>query len=342
MAKPPIRVLVVDDYEPFRRFITSTLEQQPELQIIGEATNGLEAVRKAAELNPDLILLDIGLPTLNGIEAARRIREHSSKSQILFCSENRSWDIVEEALRAGALGYVAKSDAARDLLTAVRALLLGKQFVSSSVSGRHGNHPAGEHTGYPASRTSDTPPLYEGEIVGRHDVMFYSDDQQLLDGLSQFIGAALKARNAAIVVATESHRESLVQRLQAQGVDIAAAVEQGRYIALDAAATVSSIMVDGVIESDRSLETCGKIILKAANAARGEHPCVALFGEGADLLWKQGNLDAAIQDEKLCNQLTKRFDVDILCGYSLGKAKVVEDEEIVQQICAEHLAVYRP
>ena len=151
MARPVIRVLVVDDYEPLRRFVTSTLEQQPELQIIGEASDGLEGVRKAQELEPDLILLDIGLPTLNGIEAARRIREHSPKSKILFLGENRSWDIVEEALQTGAGGYVLKSDAGKELLPAVEAVLQGKQFVSSSLSG-HNVKRHDEHTGIHASR----------------------------------------------------------------------------------------------------------------------------------------------------------------------------------------------
>src|SRR5246127_1645814 len=123
------RVLVVEDHEPFRRFVCSTLEKRPQLQIVCEASDGLDAVRRAEELHPDLILLDVGLPSLNGIEAARRIRKLSHKSKILFISENRSWDIAEEALRMGAGGYVVKSDAAGELLPAVEAVLRGKRYV---------------------------------------------------------------------------------------------------------------------------------------------------------------------------------------------------------------------
>ena len=145
MAASSVRVLVVDDYEPWRRFVSTTLQKQPELQIVGEVTDGFEAVQKAQQLQPDLILLDIGLPTLNGIEAARRIREVSPKSKILFVSENRSWDIVEEALRTGAGGYVVKSDATGELLPAVEAVLKGKQFVSASLAGIYLTGPKDEH-----------------------------------------------------------------------------------------------------------------------------------------------------------------------------------------------------
>jgi len=130
-----IRVLIVDDFEPWRRFISSELQKQSNLQAIGEVSDGLEAVQLAKELQPDLILLDIGLPTIDGIEVARRIREVSPPSKILFVSETRSPEIAEEALNTGACGYVAKSDAATELLLAIKAVLAGKRFVSASLAG---------------------------------------------------------------------------------------------------------------------------------------------------------------------------------------------------------------
>jgi len=128
-------VLLVDDYEPFRRFVVTKLHAQPQLRIMGEVCDGAEAVQKIEELQPDLILLDVGLPNLNGIEAARRIREVSPNTRILFVSENRSTDIAEEALRAGGLGYVVKSDAEKDLLPGIDAALHGKRFISASLAG---------------------------------------------------------------------------------------------------------------------------------------------------------------------------------------------------------------
>ena len=135
MGTASIRVLIVEDYEPFCRFISTTLQTQPELEISGQVSDGLDAVQQAQELQPDLILLDIGLPTISGIEAARRIREVSPASKILFVSENRSPEIAEEALNTGAGGYVLKSDAASELLPAIKAVLEGKRFVSARLAG---------------------------------------------------------------------------------------------------------------------------------------------------------------------------------------------------------------
>lgn len=106
-----VSVLLVDDYEPWRRFVSSTLKHKLNCQIIYEASDGFEAIQRARELQPNLILLDIGLPTLNGIEAARRIRKLAPESKIIFLSQESSADIVGEALSLGAQGYVVKSDA---------------------------------------------------------------------------------------------------------------------------------------------------------------------------------------------------------------------------------------
>jgi DNA-binding NarL/FixJ family response regulator len=125
---------VVEDFEPFRRFLRSDLGKHSGLQIIGEATDGLEAVHEAEELQPNLILLDVGLPTLNGMAAARRIRALSRASRIIFVTQESSADVVEAALNIGAMGYVVKTQIATDLLTAVDAALDGRQFVSSGLS----------------------------------------------------------------------------------------------------------------------------------------------------------------------------------------------------------------
>lgn len=133
---PAVRVLVVDDFEPFRRLICSMLGRRLSLQIIGEVSDGLEAVRRAEELRPDLILLGIGLPSLNGLAAARQIRTLSPKSKIIFVTQESDPGRVEGALSLGALGYVVKTRIASDLLAAMDAVLRGRQFVSDGLKGQ--------------------------------------------------------------------------------------------------------------------------------------------------------------------------------------------------------------
>ena len=132
-----VRILLVDDFEGFRSFTSSLLRKQPGFQIVGDVLDGPEAVQKAEELKPDLVVLDIGLPKLNGIEAARQIRAVSPESKILFLTGNDDPEVAREALDTGATGYVAKSDAAVELLSAVEAVLLGKQYISKRLAG-HG------------------------------------------------------------------------------------------------------------------------------------------------------------------------------------------------------------
>ena len=129
-----IRILVVEDFKSWRSFISAAIEQEPELQLICEVSNGLEAVQKAKELKPDLILLDIGLPKLNGIAAARRIRTLSPKSKILFLSQESSAAVVQEALEIGA-GFVAKTDAVEELLSAVKGVCWENSFSAAQRKG---------------------------------------------------------------------------------------------------------------------------------------------------------------------------------------------------------------
>ena len=129
-----VRVLVVEDFEPFRQLTRSMLGKRSDLQIVCEVSDGLDAVRKAEELKPDLILLDVGLPTLNGVEAARRIRKVVPEAKIIFVTQEFSADVVQAALATGAAGYVVKTRMTSDLLLAVEAVREGRQFVSPGLS----------------------------------------------------------------------------------------------------------------------------------------------------------------------------------------------------------------
>jgi DNA-binding NarL/FixJ family response regulator len=131
-----VRILIVDDSEPWRRWLCAELGKHKGLRIVGEASDGLEAVKKAHELKPNLVLLDIGLPNLNGFEVANRLAQSTSESRVVFLTMHTDKEIVKRALSNGAGGFVLKKDALTDLLPAIAAVLEGRRFVSRSIGNK--------------------------------------------------------------------------------------------------------------------------------------------------------------------------------------------------------------
>jgi DNA-binding NarL/FixJ family response regulator len=311
------KILLVDDFEEFRRFVSAVLKKRTEFHLY-QASDGEEAIQRAEELQPDLVLLDIRLPRLNGIEAGRRIREVSPNSKIIFVSQESSADIVHEAMELGAYGYLWKSDAAVELLPAVDAVLQGKQFLSRRLS----------------SLRIDTRRI--------HEVAFHHDDASFVNDFAGFIEAALKASNPVIVLATESHRGSIVRRLEARGWDITAAIQVGQYISLDANETLATFMVNDWPDPARFLRVAGDLITKASRTAKEGHSKVAVCGECAPVLCRRGKTEAAVEVEHLFNVLARRYQIDTLCGYVLGDFQRKEDSRIFERVCAEHSATRFP
>ena len=307
-----VRVFVVEDYLPFQRFVCSTLANAPELQVVGQVSDGLQAVQKAEELQPDLILLDIGLPIMNGIEAARRIRRLSPQSKIIFVSQESSADVAREAFRLGALGYVVKERAGSELLPAVEAVRQGRQFISQGLSDHGFAHVV--------------------ESLRKHEVQFYSDDEACLSDFTAFIRTALEAGKAAIAVVTDSRRAGLLHELQRHGIDTAAAAEQGQLILLDVAHALAQFMGDAGPDRERFFSTVEPLILRAA----ARHKELVVFGEAVGILSLAGKVEAAIELEVLWNELARKHFFHLFCAYPMT------DElkgEPYARICAEHTGV---
>jgi DNA-binding NarL/FixJ family response regulator len=333
-----VRVLVVDDYEPFRRFVCSTLDQSPDLQVIGEASDGLEAVRTAEELKPDLIVLDIGLPSVNGIEVARRIRKLCPECKILFMSQESSVDVAQAAFSLGAMGYVVKAHAGSELLAAMESVCQGRRFVSKGLSGHDRSDTIDpQDCGHFFQQVPPPPVPDQAKVKHSHEVHFYSDDAAFLLGLAGFVETALEAGNPVIVVATEPHRKGLLETLMARGIDGAAAIEQGLYLSLDVYQALATFMVDDLPDSTRFLKIFGGLL---SSTAKGKHARVAACGEFAPTLWAQGKAEAAIQVEHLTDEIAKTGNVDILCGYVLNSSQRDQESHIYERICAEHSAVF--
>lgn len=170
-----------------------------------------------------------------------------------------------------------------------------------------------------------------------HSVQFYADDAMLVDEVSHFIDAALEAGAAAVILATADHREGLAQRLLARGVDLAQAAAQGRYLILDAAAMLSTFMVDGSPDAARFDDVIGGALKHAS--ANGTREPVGVFGEMVALLWAGGMPQAAIQLEHLWNELARSYAFSLRCAYPLSAFPRPEDGAILEQICAAHTSV---
>jgi DNA-binding NarL/FixJ family response regulator len=315
-----LRILIVDDFEPWRRFVSSAL-QKVDSQILLEVSDGLEAVYKAEELRPDLILLDIGIPTLNGIEAARRIRDRSPNSKILFLSEENSPEVAEAALEAGGAGYVVKSDAGRELLPAVKALSKGRRYVGARLAGQ---------------AFFAAPEDYPSEGQSLHELQIYSNDECFLDGFTCFIADGLNAGNAVVVLATEAHRQGLALKLQTQGFNLDTLIKSGSYISIDAWETLSSFMVDDQPDPDQLERVVSSLVEKVSKAPNGATRRVIACGECAPSLWTQGKLDAALRIEELWDAASHKHRLSTLCGYMSGIPQKTEDQRIFHAICSFH------
>ena len=319
-----LRILAVDDFEPWRRFVSSALDKQLGLQPLLEASDGLEAVYRAAALRPDLILLDIGLPTLDGIKAARRIRDLSPNSKVLFLSEESSPEVAEAALAAGGSGYIVKSDAGRELSAAVDAVIEGKRYISAKLVG---------HVFF------DFPDAYPSQVRNFHELQIYSNDASFLDGFTAFIAGVLNAGNAVIVLASDAHRQALLQKLQTRGFDLGAVINSGSYISMDAGDFLSSLMVGDQPDPNQLEKVLSSVLEQAAKAPNGAARRVFACGECAPSLWAQGKVNAALRVEELWAAVSQKYEVSTLCGYISVDLQEEEQQRVFQAIRSVHSAV---
>ncbi len=190
----------------------------------------------------------------------------------------------------------------------------------------------------PDPRSSAQPLRARNAPQVEHVVYFYQESDSLLDSLSDFIGSALGAGNAAVIIATKVHLDGLQQRLKACGLDIQLAGRQGRYLALDASALLSQIMVGGMPDEKRFAETVGKAIGRMSAALKGPRPEMVAFGEMVALLWTEGKIEAAIRLEHLWNELAKKYAFSLRCAYPMATCQGEKNIRPLVRICAEHSA----
>jgi PAS domain S-box-containing protein len=176
-------------------------------------------------------------------------------------------------------------------------------------------------------------------LQGDHVAYFYQASDSLLEALCEFIGPALGSGNAAVIIATRIHIEGLEQRLRARGLDTLEASTQGRYVAIDASQTLSSIMVEGMPDSARFTEIVGGAIAQARDSVIGARREIAAFGEMVSLLWTEGKIEAAIRLEQLWNELARKHSFSLRCAYPVANLYGEENAQPLMRVCAEHSAL---
>jgi signal transduction histidine kinase len=172
-----------------------------------------------------------------------------------------------------------------------------------------------------------------------HEVQFYFDDRFLIRSLANFVREAVDAGRSTIIVATKSHRDSLANELETSGLDLARVLEQGRYVALDAANTLARFMERGVPNEALFNDLLDALLFNSAATAQCSNGKVAIYGEMVSLLWQRGEGEAAIRLEQLWNDLAKRHSFQLRCGYPLASFDQQIHTELFSRICAEHHVV---
>jgi len=199
-----IRVLVADDHEIVRRGLRATVEAHPDWEVVGEARNGREAVELSLQLRPHIVVLDVSMPELNGLEATRRLREQMPSTRILVLTVHESEQIVREVLKAGAQGYLLKSDAGHELEKAIEALIDDKPFFTSKVAHMVLNGFLQTEKKESAGLPAETLSAREKEIV-----------QHIAEGKSNKEVAALLGISVKTV---ETHRTNIMRKLDLHSV----------------------------------------------------------------------------------------------------------------------------
>jgi DNA-binding NarL/FixJ family response regulator len=306
----PLRVLVVDDFEPFRGYLRSTLGQTAEFQLIGEAAEGESAIRLAADLQPDLVLLDVALPKMSGFDVARRLGQVAPKSKVLFVSQQFSLDMVEAGFRAGGLGYVHKVRAARELLPALKAVAAGRYYVGGIFS-EGGPGPA-----------------------ARHQVQFFSDAVSLQQRFAGYIAAHLKAGTPAIMETSTVQSSAILEQLARAGLDVNHALRTRILVAVDASELLDRIMPGEVLGADRFFDVAGALLdATARKEGRDGEISLALCREAPPALLAKG-AGIACRLEGLWSLMARRFGVDVLCAYDLARLQL--QDGVMECLRAEH------
>ncbi|HEX3738089.1 MAG TPA: response regulator [Terriglobales bacterium] len=318
-----VEILIADDREPFRRMVRSLVESQPDYHICGEAGDGVEAIERVRQLRPDIVLMDINMPRMNGLEATRVIRSEAPECNVIIVTQNDVTVAREQARSANAKGFVTKSDLARDLLPTIEKFRSAKPEAheaniahkAESSNGRVAveNNSSLHQTKSAADHAEPWCGLLNSAAARDHIVQLYQDQQFLNRAVCRFAAAAITNGEGVILVPTVAHWDAFRPRLEREGVDVKAAEKRGQLTVVDADNLLPTFMRDGMPDSPVFLGLAQNVISHARG--NGRYPKVRWWGEMVNLLWERGDVAASMQLEDQFDQLAHEQDIAIFCSF---------------------------
>jgi DNA-binding NarL/FixJ family response regulator len=305
------RVLLADDHIAFLESVSRLLTAP--FDIVALAGDGRQALDLARRLRPDVVVLDVAMPHLDGFQTLKELRRDGPKPRVVFLTTHADDEIVAMAINEGAHGYVLKSRAHLDLIGAIDHALAGRLFVPSLPSlSTVGGH--------------------------RHAIQLHANDGRFLDEVTQFVGATLRSGEQIVMLASETTRLGVAQRLQARQMNLAVLAEQGQYVAQDSELALSQVMQDGRPERRRLAEIVNGLDELRLAFPKGPRR-LTIFGDMSGILCRKGMFEAALELERIWNELTRPLPFLTVCSYSIDCFDHSAVRSHLPNICAEHSAV---
>lgn len=288
-----IRILIVDDHEAVRRGIRALLSARAEWSICGEASDGVEAIQKAKSLRPDVVLMDVTMPRMDGVQATKIIRQDVAEAEVVLISQNDPSIVRGQASEIGARDFVAKCDLSRDLLSTIERVVVG-----------YGN---------PRTKNEPWCGLLADAAPRDHIVQLYQDEQFLSRAVCRFAVSAINHGEGVILVPTSAHWNALRPRLEAEGVDVQAAQASGQLKVVDADQLLPGFMRDAMPDAPLFLGLAGETIAQARGGDRFTK--VRWWGEMVNVLWERGDIAASMGLEDLFHKLAHDQEIAIFCSF---------------------------